>query len=197
MIGVRAEGVAKEPTRADDMSAWGDPDRVYYARNMDGVPGLTDWWIALQAAVAIEVTKTRVRRVPAVSAEGGISHDTMLRVLAEYVAEVASELVDADASEVMMEGCEVTLRLLTNCLEAGIDGSDLARRASEGLEIDHERPIAPQMGEHLAWRRLLTFERAGVLERGKDARLRVVPMLRGVVQYAINTASARYNLAVS
>lgn len=59
MIGVRAEGVAKVPVHADDMSTWGDPDRGYYARNKDGVPGLTDWWNALQAAGAINTASAR------------------------------------------------------------------------------------------------------------------------------------------
>lgn len=198
MIGVRAEGVAKEPAHVRSLSARRDPDHVFYARSMDGVPGLMDWWIALQAAGAIEVTKSRVRRGPAVSESGGVGHDTMLRVLAEYLVEVTSDRVDVDAHAATMSACAYTLDLLARCLDTGADtgadGALLERNTQGDIALDHSRPIAPQIGERMAWRRLLNFVDAGALERGSDGRVRVIPLLRGAVSYALQTAGARYAL---
>ncbi|MBP1325863.1 hypothetical protein JOF28_001095 [Leucobacter exalbidus] len=185
MIGIHAEGVAKEPDHAGyDRS----PGRIIYARSMFDVPELDAWWMALLQAGVIDLTSTRVKLGPQVDLDGSVSQSTLLHVCEEFVRDLATAGVEDDTHFLWLEQSRCTLEKLLACLSDGIDASELVMDDDGKFDIDQSGSIAEQVAEMGARRNLLTFERMGLLERGTDQRMRVMPELQGAVARGIEKA---------
>lgn len=190
MIGVRAEGVARLPQAAFEDPYM--PDRVVYAQSMFQVPTLENWWLALRRAEVITLTASRVKRGAAVSLEGNISRETRLAVCAGFVEEYVCFKLEAGGYAYFIDLTYVVSQMLIACLENGIDLERFALTTNGRLELDDTLPEEVQRLDHSGRRRLLVLERAGLLERSADGRMRVVPALRGAVAQGLDAAIERF-----
>ncbi|MBP1325864.1 hypothetical protein JOF28_001096 [Leucobacter exalbidus] len=189
LIGISAEGVARLP---DGARSNPDPSQVIYAQSMTAIPELAYWWIAVLRARVMTLTATRAKLGSMVDRNGEISAATALAVCTAFVAELVGNGLTPDAPLLYSVQSSATIKKLFLCLYEGIDNAELQVDPQANLTIDHTLSFTELAAEIGARRNLVTFQRLGVLELGKDKKIRVAPAFQGAVALGIEQVLDRF-----
>lgn len=190
MIGERAVGVAKMPEPGS--TDWGDTHRVHQVQSMREVPNLMFWWDALLRADVIEVTSSRVRRGAAAPLGSTLPPEAQAGICSYFVEEFVLDRVESESYQFFIDLSYIVGQLLVKCLMQGIDVASLEPDEAGDLKRDASLPEEIQQIDMFGRQRLLTLERLGLLERGPDQLMRVVPALRSPVALGLDAAFDRF-----